>query len=288
MAFACSWLEHATRAGAPGQIDMIRRRLRRRFKRYELPSGSASKVDRYIFQLTYAMRSLPDKYTKSVVEEIRSAIEEAVEHHVESGYSHDDAYERALLNFMAPGKLGKQYISAYHRRPGALPELSESVLLIAATASAAVLTFQSAHSILDLSLAATTVFVSLTSVLRLTPLTRMLGFRKAAAHLVDRAVFVAAPTAALPALIALHAQFTVTLWPASLVAHFSLSNLSSSALLSIGTVLVLERNRRVLKDQHRVLHLVTHDRAFAAAYFRVTEQQREEETRFGYFTESID
>ena len=56
-----------------------------------LLSGPRAKVERYVFQLTYAMRSLPDDYARSVVEEIRSAIEEGVEHHLEAGYAFDEA-----------------------------------------------------------------------------------------------------------------------------------------------------------------------------------------------------
>lgn len=253
-----------------------------------LPSGPRAKVERYVFRLTYAMRSLPDDYAKSVVKEIRSAIEEGVEHHLEAGYAFDEAYDRVLADFMAPEKLGKKYVAAHQRRLAAFPEVSEAVLLFASTASAAVFTVQTAHSPIDLTLALATAFVSLTSVLRLVPLTRMLRIRKAAARIVKPATWIAAPAASLPALLAIHAQFTVSLWPASFVAHFSLNNLSTSALLSVGTLFVLARNRRVLEEQDRVMHVVTHDRVFADNYFRVTAEQREEEIRFGYFTETVD
>ena len=245
-------------------------------------------VSRYIFKLNYATRSLPTAYATSVAEEVRAAIDEAVEHHVELGYRHSEAYRRVFTEFMAPDRLGKTYVAAYHRRPAALPGVAEAAVLFCGSTCAAVMISFSAHELTDHSLAAAMAFASIASALRLAPVTRWLRLRQAAARFINRAIYFAMPVASAPALASLQAQFTLTLSPPSLAAHFSLSHVSTTALFSIATLFVLERSRRTLKTQHQALHRLLDDRGFAANYFRLTERELEERKRFGYYTESVE
>jgi len=245
-------------------------------------------VERYIFKLRYALRSLPDERIDAIVEDVRAWIDERVEHEIELGYGTADAYHRALQGLMTPDRMAKSFIAAHNRRLAAMPGLVEASLLLVIFGSLGMFLLPQARNAVDITQSLVLMFVAAVAALRVYPIDKAIRIRFKALRVAQKISWPSLGVAAVPIFLTLKAIVTVSGWPPTLSAALTLEHMPLRTVIAIVSLIVLERNRRELGAQHRLVNVLADDSLFAKHYFRITEHDVEQRRRFGYFTEDID
>ena len=245
-------------------------------------------VERYIFKLRYALRSLPEERIDAIIEDVRGWIDERIEHEIEAGYGTADAYNRALHGLMPPDCMAKSFIAAYNRRLGAMPALVEASILLTTFGGLGIFLLPKSHNVVDIAQSFVLIFIAAVTALRIYPMDKALRLRVKALRIAQRATWPSLGISATPIFFTLKGIISFSGWPPTFSAAVELEHMPLRAVIALVSIIVLERHRRGLGTQHRLVNVLAHDRLFAAHYFRVTERELERRRRFSYFTEEID